>query len=342
MVSELVIVNPRKKSRRATSKTRKVNKMATRRRTTTKRKAPKRRRTTTKRRAPARRKTTRRKSTRRSTTKRRSTAARRSAAARKAAKTRAANKRRRSLAAKKAAATRRRKTSRRKTSRRKTTKRRKSPSRRRTTRRKTSRRKSPARRRTTRRKTSKRRGTARRRRVARRSTTRSRKMSMKNVYNHIKSNMTAFESIAALSIGLIASVRLPAMAENLLSRAGLSISLTDKAWKAPLAGGVLTGALGYALYSFGVVNMTTANTIALAGAAVTMLNLANGYFGLPLPGIALQAGTSGYHSFGFLAGDTLPDSGNVIAFGGLSGMHDAEMVPMTGMHSDMGRVVNVF
>ncbi len=337
MVSELVIVNPRKKSRRATSKTRKVNKMATRRRTTTKRKAPKRRRTTTKRRAPARRKTTRRKSTRRSTTKRRSTAARRSAAARKAAKTRAANKRRRSLAAKKAAATRRRKTSRRKT-----TKRRKSPSRRRTTRRKTSRRKSPARRRTTRRKTSKRRGTARRRRVARRSTTRSRKMSMKNVYNHIKSNMTAFESIAALSIGLIASVRLPAMAENLLSRAGLSISLTDKAWKAPLAGGVLTGALGYALYSFGVVNMTTANTIALAGAAVTMLNLANGYFGLPLPGVALQAGTSGYHSFGFLAGDTLPDSGNVIAFGGLSGMHDAEMVPMTGMHSDMGRVVNVF
>ena len=337
MVSELVIVNPRKKSRRATSKTRKVNKMATRRRTTTKRKAPKRRRTTTKRRAPARRKTTRRKSTRRSTTKRRSTAARRSAAARKAAKTRAANKRRRSLAAKKAAATRRRKTSRRKT-----TKRRKSPARRRTTRRKTSRRKSPARRRTTRRKTTKRRGTARRRRVARRSTTRSRKMSMKNVYNHIKSNMTAFESIAALSIGLIASVRLPAMAENLLSRAGLSISLTDKAWKAPLAGGVLTGALGYALYSFGVVNMTTANTIALAGAAVTMLNLANGYFGLPLPGIALQAGTGGYHSFGFLAGDTLPDSGNVIAFGGLSGMHDAEMVPMTGMHSDMGRVVNVF
>ena len=310
MVSELVIVNPRKKSRRATSKTRKVNKMATRRRTTTKRKAPTRRR---------------------STTKRRSTAARRSAAARKAAKTRAANKRRRSLAAKKAAATRRRKTSRRKT-----TKRRKSPSRRRTTRRKTSRRKSPARR-----KTSKRRGTARRRRVARRSTTRSRKMSMKNVYNHIKSNMTAFESIAALSIGLIASVRLPAMAESLLSRAGLNISLTDKTWKAPLAGGVLTGALGYALYSFGVVNMTTANTIALAGAAVTMLNLANGYFGLPLPGVALQ-GSSGYHSFGFLAGDTLPDSGNVIAFGGLSGMHDAEMVPMTGMHSDMGRVVNVF
>ena len=319
MVSELVIVNPRKKSRRATSKTRKVNKMATRRRTTTKRKAPTRRRTTTKRRAPARRKTTRRKSTRRSTTKRRSTAARRSAAARKAAKTRAANKRRRSLAAKKAAATRRRKSSRRKT----------------TTRR---RRKSPARRRTTRRKTTKRRGTARRRRVARRSTTRSRKMSMKNVYNHIKSNMTAFESIAALSIGLIASVRLPAMAENLLSRAGLSISLTDKTWKAPLAGGVLTGALGYALYSFGIVNMTTANTIALAGAAVTMLNLANGYLGLPLPGVALQ-GSGGYSPFGFLAGDTLPDSANVIAFGGLG---NAEMVPMTGMHSDMGRVVNVF
>ena len=164
---------------------------------------------------------------------------------------------------------------------------------------------------------------------------------MKNVYNHIKSNMTAFESIAALSIGLIASVRLPAMAENLLSRAGLTLSLTDAKWKAPLAGGVLTGALGYALYSFGIVNMTTANTIALAGAAVTMLNLANGYLGLPVPGIALQ-GSSGYHSFGFLAGDTLPDSGNVIAFGGLSGMHDAEMVPMTGMHSDMGRVVNVF
>ena len=337
MVSELVIVNPRKKSRRATSKTRKVNKMATRRRTTTKRKAPTRRRTTTKRRAPARRKTTRRKSTRRSTTKRRSTAARRSAAARKAAKTRAANKRRRSLAAKKAAATRRRKSSRRKTT---TRRRRKSPARRRTTRRKTTtrRRRSPARRRTTRRKTTKRRGTARRRRVARRSTTRSRKMSMKNVYNHIKSNMTAFESIAALSIGLIASVRLPAMAENLLSRAGLSISLTDKTWKAPLAGGVLTGALGYALYSFGIVNMTTANTIALAGAAVTMLNLANGYLGLPLPGVALQ-GSGGYSPFGFLAGDTLPDSANVIAFGGLG---NAEMVPMTGMHSDMGRVVNVF
>lgn len=160
-------------------------------------------------------------------------------------------------------------------------------------------------------------------------------MSLGNMWKHIKSNMTAFESIAALGIGLIASVKLPAMAENLLSRAGLNLSLTDKTWKAPLAGAVLTGALGYALYSFGVVNMTTANTIALAGATVGMLNLANGYFGLPLPGFALSGAPSG---FGFLAGDTLRDTDSVIAFGGLGNM---EMMPMTGMH-DMGRVVNVF
>ena len=160
-------------------------------------------------------------------------------------------------------------------------------------------------------------------------------MSLGNMWNHIKSNMTAFESIAALGIGLIASVKLPAMAENLLSRAGLNLSLTDKTWKAPLAGAVLTGALGYALYSFGVVNMTTANTIALAGATVGMLNLANGYFGLPIPGFATLGSSSG---FGFLAGDTLRDTDSVIAFGGLGNM---EMMPMTGMH-DMGRVVNVF
>lgn len=162
-------------------------------------------------------------------------------------------------------------------------------------------------------------------------------MSLGNMWKHIKSNMTAFESIAALGIGLIASVKLPALAENLLSKVGISgVSLTDAKWKAPLAGAVLTGALGYALYSFGVVNMTTANTIALAGATVGMLNLANGYFGLPLPGFALTSG--GSSGFGFLAGDTLRDTDSVIAFGGLGNL---ELSPMTGMH-DMGRVVNVF
>ena len=335
MTKELILINPRKRSRRST-KSRKVKKMA--------------RRTTTRRKAPARRLTTRRKTTtkRRAAPARKSTSRKRSLAAKKAARTRAANKRRRSVAAKKGAAKRRRTTRRKTTTRRKAparrrTTRRKAPARRRTTRRKatkrrTTRRKSPARRRTTRRKAApKRRSTSRRRRVSRRRTTRARKMSLGGAYKFVMNNMTSFEAFAALGVGLVAGIKLPALAESLIARAtNYNIDLTST-WRGPLAGAVLTGLLGYTLMSFGVVNSSVANTIALAGVTVGALNLASSYLGLPVPGVALQGGSAG---FGFLGGDTMRDSDSIIAFGN---MHpdSMEMAPMSG-YQDMGRIVNVF
>ena len=277
-LQELVIVNPGKKSRRTTSKTRKVKNMATRRRTTRRKTAPKRRATTR---------------------------------------------------------------------RRKTTKRRAAPKRRRTTRRKTTkRRKSPARRRTTKRRAApKRRSTSRRRRVSRRRTTRSRKMSAKGLYNFVMNNMTAFEAIASLGVGLVAGIKLPALAERAVAKVmGRTIDLTT-GWKGPLVGAALAGTLGYALYGMKLVNFNVASTIALAGATVGMLNLANSYLNLPLPGVALQA-PSGSAGFGFLSGsNTMPD--NMTAFGYL-GEAPFEPFGMTdgahGSHGyhDMGRVVNVF
>ena len=320
-LQELVIVNPKRKSRRAaTTKRKKVNTMArrrtTRRKTAPKRRATTRRRTTTKRRAaPKRRRTTRRKTTRRRaapkrrrTTRRKSTTRRRRSPARRRKTTR---RRRRSPA--------RRKTTRR---------RRRSPARRKTTRR---RRRSPARRRTTRRRTTR-----------RRSTTRSRKMSMKGMYNFIMNNMTAFEAIAALGVGLVAGLKLPALAEKAVAKVmGRTITLTE-GWKGPLVGAALAGALGYSLYGMKLVNFNVASTIALAGATVGMLNLANTYLNLPLPGVALM-NPSGSAGFGFLAGsNTLHD--NVSAFGYL-GEAPFEPFGMTdGSHGyhDMGRVVNVF
>ena len=331
--TDLLIVNPRKRSLRST-KSRKVKPMA--------------RRTTTRRKAPARKRTTRRKTAtkRRAAPKRKSTSRKRSLAAKKAARTRAANKRRRSVAAKKGAAKRRRTTRRKTTTRRKSparrrTTRRKSPARRRTTRRKstkrrTTRRKSPARRRTTRRKSTKRRSTSRRRRVSRRRTTRSRRMSLSGAYKFVMNNMTSFEAFAALGVGLVAGIKLPALATLALGKVGITgVDLTST-WRGPVSGAVLTGLLGYALMSMGVVNSSVANTIALAGVTVGALNLANTYLGLPVPGIALQE--NGSSGFGFLAGDTLRDSDSIIAFGGLGNM---EMEPMSGYH-DMGRIVNVF
>ena len=320
-LQELVIVNPKRKSRRAaTTKTRKVKNMA-RRRTTRRKAAPKRRRTTrrktTKRRAaPKRRRTTRRK-----TTKRR----------------KAAPKRRRTTRRK--AAPKRRRTTRR---RRRTTKRRAAPKRRRTTRRKAA----PKRRRTTRRRKSpKRRRTTRRRRVSRRRTTRSRKMSARGMYKFVMDNMTAFEAIASLGVGLVAGIKLPALAEKAVAKImNKTVDLTS-GWKGPLMGAALTGALGYTLYGMKLVNFNVATTIAIAGATVGMLNLANSYLNLPLPGVALQ-NPSGSAGFGFLSGsNTMPE--NLSAFGYL-GEAPFEPFGMTdgahGSHGyhDMGRVVNVF
>jgi hypothetical protein len=334
-LQELVIVNPKRKSRRAaTTKRKKVNTMA-RRRTTRRKTAPKRRvttrrRTTTKRRAaPKRRRTTRRKTT----TRRRAAPTRRRTTRRKTTtRRRAAPKRRRT--------TRRKTTTRRRRSpaRRKTTRRRRSPARRKTTRR----RRSPARRRTTRRRSPARRKTTRRRTTRRRSTTRSRKMSMKGMYNFIMNNMTAFEAIAALGVGLVAGLKLPALAERAVAKVmGRTITLTD-GWKGPLVGAALAGALGYSLYGMKLVNFNVASTIALAGATVGMLNLANTYLNLPLPGVALM-NPSGSSGFGFLAGsNTLQD--NVSAFGYLGEAPFEPFGMSDGSHGyhDMGRVVNVF
>ena len=172
-------------------------------------------------------------------------------------------------------------------------------------------------------------------------------MSMKGAYNFVIGNMTAFEAIASLGLGLVAGVRLPAMAEKLVQKVtGQSIDLTTT-YRGPLVGAALTGLAAYALSSMRLVSNNVANTIALAGATVALLNLANTYFNLPLPGIALvnPSGSSGFG--GFLAGsNTMPD--NMSAFGylgeapfepfGMShGMHEGA----AGYH-DMGRVINVF
>lgn len=342
-LQELVIVNPKRKSRRAaTTKRKKVNNMArrrtTRRKTAPKRRATTRRRTTTKRRAaPKRRRTTRRKTT----TRRRAAPKRRRTTRRKTTTRRRAAPKRRRTTRRKSTTRRRRSPARRRTSRRRsTTRRRRSPARRKTTRR---RRRSPARRRTTRRRASpKRRSTTRRRTTRRRSTTRSRKMSAKGMYNFIMNNMTAFEAIASLGVGLVAGIKLPGLAEQAVRKImGRSVDLTS-GWKGPLVGAALAGALGYSLYGMKLVNFNVASTIALAGATVGMLNLANTYLNLPLPGVALM-NPSGSSGFGFLAGsNTLQD--NVSAFGYLGeapfepfGMTDGSQ----GYH-DMGRVVNVF
>jgi hypothetical protein len=311
--------------------------MATRRRTTRTKTAPTRRattrrRTTKRRAAPKRRRVARRKAapTRRATTRRRTT------------KRRAAPKRRRVIR-RKAAPKRRATTRRRRVTRRKLRKPKKSPKgrRRKPSRRRVSRRRvSPARRRTTRRRAApKRRATSRRRRVSRRKAVRSRKMSAKGMYNFIMSNMTAFEAMASLGLGLVAAIKLPALAEKALAKVmGRQIDLTG-GWKGPVVGAALTGALGYALYGMKLVNFNVATSIALAGATVGVLNLANSYLNLPLPGIALQ-NPSGSSGFGFLSGSNTLD--NVSAFGYLG---EAAFEPFgndaSGYH-DMGRVVNVF
>ena len=203
---------------------------------------------------------------------------RRTTRRRKTTRRRAAPKRRKT--------TRRRRSTRRRAApkrRRTTRRRRRSPARRRTTRR---RRRSPARRRTTRRRrrSPARRRTTRRRKVSRRRTTRSRKMSARGLYNFVVKTMTAFEAIAALGVGLVAGLKLPALAEKAFEKVmGRSIDLTSS-WKGPLMGAALTGALGYALYGMKLVNFNVASTIALAGATVGMMNLASNYFNLPLPG----------------------------------------------------------
>lgn len=332
-LQELVIVNPGKKSRRSTTKTRKVKNMA-RRRTTRRKAAPRRRATTRRRRttkrraAPKRRKTTRRRKTtkRRAAPKRRRTTRRKTTTRRRAAPKRRKTTRRRRSTRRRAAPKRRRTTRRR----------RRSPARRRTTRR----RRSPARRRTTRRRSPARRRTTRRRKVSRRRTTRSRKMSARGLYNFVVKNMTAFEAIAALGVGLVAGLKLPALAEKAVEKImGRSIDLTGT-WKGPLVGAALAGALGYTLYGMKLVNFNVASTIALAGATVGMMNLASNYLGLGLPGFATIGG------FGGILGGSNTLHDNVSAFGYLG---EAPFEPFgmghpdgsAGYH-DMGRVVNVF
>jgi len=152
-------------------------------------------------------------------------------------------------------------------------------------------------------------------------------------------NMTAFEAIASLGLGIVAGIKLPALAQQLAGRMKLDINLTE-GWRGPVVGAALTGALGYTLYGMKLVNFNVASSIALAGATVGLLNLANTYLSLPLPGIALIE-PSGSSGFGFLGGSNTID--NVSAFGYLG---EAAFEPFgntdQGGYSDMGRVVNVF
>ena len=159
--------------------------------------------------------------------------------------------------------------------------------------------------------------------------------------------MTAFEAIASLGVGLVAGIRLPALAERAVARfANRTVDLTS-GFRGPLVGAALTGALGYTLYAMKLVNFNVASTIALAGATVGMLNLANSYLNLPLPGVALQ-NPSGSAGFGGILGgsNTMPD--NMTAFGYLGDAHAAfEPFGMghegsAGYHEGMGQIVNVF
>ena len=164
-------------------------------------------------------------------------------------------------------------------------------------------------------------------------------MSMKGLYNFVVKNMTAFEAIAALGVGLVAGLKLPALAEKAVEKImGRTIDLSGT-WKGPLVGAALAGALGYTLYGMKLVNFNVASTIALAGATVGMMNLASNYLNLPLPGFATIGG------FGGLLGGSNTLHDNVSAFGYLG---EAPFEPFgmghegsAGYH-DMGRVVNVF
>ena len=107
-------------------------------------------------------------------------------------------------------------------------------------------------------------------------------MSARGLYNFVVKNMTAFEAIAALGVGLVAGLKLPALAERAVEKImGRSIDLTGT-WKGPLVGAALAGALGYTLYGMKLVNFNVASTIAFAGATVGMMNLASNYLGLGL------------------------------------------------------------
>ena len=151
--------------------------------------------------------------------------------------------------------------------------------------------------------------------------------------NFITQHMTALEAVASLGIGLVAGVKLPALAERAVAKVtGRSMDLTS-GWRGPLAGAALTAALGFSLYSMKFVNYQTASTIALAGVTVGALNLANSYLNLPLPGVALiDSGSAGLMGFGsYLGNMDEPEFGNY------------HMAPATGeMFGLAGKDINLF
>ena len=158
--------------------------------------------------------------------------------------------------------------------------------------------------------------------------------------NFITQHMTALEAVASLGIGLVAGVKLPALAERAVAKVtGRSMDLTS-GWRGPLAGAALTAALGFSLYSMKFVNYQTASTIALAGVTVGALNLANSYLNLPLPGVALIDGSAGLMGFGsYLGNMDEPEFGNYHM--ATSGMH-AGMHATGDMFGLAGKDINLF
>jgi len=122
---------------------------------------------------------------------------------------------------------------------------------------------------------------------------------MKKLTGFITEHMTALEAIAAVGIGLIAGVKLPALAENAVTKiTGRSVNLTS-GWRGPVAGAVLSAGLAGLLYQMKFLNYGTASTLAVAGVTVGMMNLLNQQFNLPLPGIAtIEGGPRGFYGIG--------------------------------------------
>jgi hypothetical protein len=116
------------------------------------------------------------------------------------------------------------------------------------------------------------------------------RLNFRKLTSFITEHMTALEAIAAVGIGMIAGVKLPAMAENAISKlSGRSVNLTS-GWRGPVAGAVLSAGLAGLLYQMKFLNYGTASTLAVAGVTVGALNLLNQQFNLPLPGVALIEG----------------------------------------------------
>jgi hypothetical protein len=124
-------------------------------------------------------------------------------------------------------------------------------------------------------------------------------MSLKNAFKFVGDELTAFEGIAALALGLVSGLKLPAYIESGLMRAGVPSNyvswMTSGSYTPYLAGAATTALLGYALMGVGVINPQTAHVIAAGGVAINALNLVGS-----MTSYVPQVGLGGYTNGGYL------------------------------------------